>query len=110
MPKRPPKPPSAVYQLKVFLFDIKPQIWRRLEVPADIRMDSLHRVLQASFRWEDCHLHDFDFGGRIIGMLSPDGDAPDTEDERKFRLSQLVTKEGQRFVYHYDFGDDWVHG
>jgi hypothetical protein len=88
MPKRSSPQASPVYQLKVQVLGIKPLIWRRLEVPSDIRMDKLHRVLQASFGWEECHLHEFRIGGRSVGMPSPDDlDDGEAEDERKVRTA-----------------------
>ena len=32
---------------------------RRLEVPADISLARLHRVIQVAFAWDDSHLHVF---------------------------------------------------
>lgn len=50
---------SVVYQLKVILRGISPQIWRRVLVPADLTLYGLHRVIQIAFGWEDYHLHAF---------------------------------------------------
>ncbi|MHB8565445.1 MAG: IS1096 element passenger TnpR family protein, partial [Acidiferrobacteraceae bacterium] len=46
-----------VYELRVALLSIEPSVWRGLSVPADIRLDVLHEVLQAAFGWKNCHLH-----------------------------------------------------
>lgn len=37
-----------VFEIKVTLQDIQPLIWRRIQVPADIRLGKFHRVLQAT--------------------------------------------------------------
>jgi hypothetical protein len=47
----------AVYQLNVTLRNIRPLIWRRIQVWDDATLAHLHRVLQLVMGWEDCHLH-----------------------------------------------------
>ena len=32
------------------------------------------------------------------------------QDEKRFRLYEVAAKEGLKFLYTYDFGDDWEHG
>jgi hypothetical protein len=101
-------PTSApVYQLKVTLKGVKPPVWRRLEVPGDIKMDKLHLALQRAFGWTSSHLHHFVVGGACYGLLDPGGN-DDMLDERRYRLAQLADN-GARFTYEYDFGDDWEH-
>ena len=34
-----------IHQLKITLKHIKPPIWRRIEVPADIKLGKLHGVI-----------------------------------------------------------------
>ncbi len=95
---------------------IQPEIWRLIRVPADIRMDRLHDVLQAAFGWTDSHLHQFHVidakGGTkaYIGRPDPDfaGTTP-TQDETKRLLKNFLTNAGDRIGYEYDFGDGWLH-
>ena len=100
---------APIYQLKVTLEGIHPAIWRRVQVPADITLQKLHRALQAVMGWEDYHLHEFAIGDREFGMLDPDFPEDGPEDERWVRLNRLVDRQGARFYYRYDFGDDWSH-
>jgi hypothetical protein len=60
---------SVVYQLKVSLRGISPQIWRRVLVPADLPLYGLHRVIQIALGWEDYHLHAFKLHGRHYGTM-----------------------------------------
>ena len=70
-----PTPITTVYQLKIVLSDVRPQIWRRVQVPADIPLDELHLVLQAAMGWTNSHLHSFTFGERRYTMpYEPGGD------------------------------------
>ncbi len=101
-----PKPPG-ITQVKVTLLDIRPPIWRRLQVPSDITLEGLHYAIQDAFGWTNSHLHQFTIGVNHFGMYDAQED-PDILDERKHRLGDLVG-EKDRFVYEYDFGDDWEH-
>lgn len=101
--------PTAVYQLKVTLKHIRPAIWRRLQVPADIKLGKLHLALQDALGWTNSHLHQFLVDDRRIGMKDfDDGFSDDLEDEKRIKLSQIAV-EKSRLVYEYDFGDGWEH-
>jgi hypothetical protein len=51
---------GSAMQLKLSLRGVsKPPVWRRLLVPADMRLDRLHDVIQTSMGWTDTHLHVF---------------------------------------------------
>lgn len=70
-----------IYRINVTLADIHPPVRRRIEVPGDIKLGRLHRVLQAVMGWQDYHLHQFVVGGVTCGI--PDPDFPDdTKSER----------------------------
>ncbi|HJV45074.1 MAG TPA: plasmid pRiA4b ORF-3 family protein [Bacillota bacterium] len=56
----PNKETAIIYQLKITLKDIKPPIWRRIQVPQEISFRQLHQVLQVAFDWTDSHLHEFE--------------------------------------------------
>jgi hypothetical protein len=83
----------------------KPPIWRRLEVPADIKLAKLHDVLQKAFGWADSHLHVFQTDSGSFGQ--PDADLGIRSD-RNVKLEQ-VAAQGDKITYIYDFGDDWEH-
>ncbi len=102
---------TTIYQLKIALVGIKPQIWRRVHVPADIALDALHLVIQAAMGWTDSHLHSFIFGERRYTMPYEEGvlEELQMEDERKICLSELLTQPKAAFEYDYDFGDSWHH-
>ncbi len=46
-----------VYQLRIWIRGISPQIWRRLLVRSDSTIAELHDTLQIAFGWMDDHLH-----------------------------------------------------
>jgi len=59
--------------------------------------------------WEGYHLHEFEVGGRCYGEPDPTWSDWDAEDEAEVRLDQIVTGEGFKMGYTYDFGDNWEH-
>ena len=99
-----------IAQVKVTLRDIEPAIWRRLEVPAEIKLARLHVALQIAMGWGDYHLHEFQIGGVEYGVPDPDYEpmgVPMKDDRRAALLS--VANVGDSFIYEYDFGDGWEH-
>ena len=58
--------------------------------------------------WTNSHLHEFEIAGRRYGIPDPDWDGQDLVDETKGKLFRLV-KQGDRFDYRYDFGDNCTH-
>jgi hypothetical protein len=55
----------AMLQIRIDLDDAQPQIWRRLNVRADLTLDVVHQVIQDAFGWADSHLHRFALGGGV---------------------------------------------
>src|SRR5579863_7167479 len=97
-----------VFQFRLSLDGIKPAIWRRILVPADIRLSRLHQVIQAVMDWKDCHLHEFNVAGQVYGIPDPDGEHQFVDD-RSVCLRDLNLSRGDRIGYIYDFGDEWRH-
>jgi hypothetical protein len=98
-----------VYQIKILLRHIQPPIWRRVLVRSDSTLADLHRVIQATMGWDGYHLHEFEVGGRCYGEPDPDWETQDVADEAEVRLDQVITGEGFKMGYLYDFGDNWEH-
>ena len=58
----------TVYQLKVVLRDVKPAVWRRVLVPGDATIRTLHETVQVAMGWANCHLHQFIIHGKEYGV------------------------------------------
>jgi hypothetical protein len=102
-----PTPGDPVLQVRITLAEVAdPAVWRRLLVPAAIRLDRLHQVIQATMGWDNYHLHVFSDGRVNYGIPDPE---LAFRDERKATLHDLIPREGGRARYTYDFGDDWEH-
>ena len=98
---------GPLFQLHVALQDTEPAVWRRVLVPAAIRLDQLHGVLQAALGWTNSHLHMFTAGGTRYGWRDPDF-GEDIIPEHTIRLADIA-KPGTTIGYEYDFGDGWEH-
>jgi hypothetical protein len=97
---------NTVYQLKITLADIRPSIWRRVQVK-DCSLSKLHEVIQAAMAWTNTHLWAFDIDGVDYGD-DPDGEI-DLSSARKAKLGAFVAEGVKKLRYIYDFGDNWEH-
>ena len=96
----------SVAVLKITLDDVEPAVMRRIVVPADIRLDRLHLVIQAAMGWTNSHLYEV----RIGDTGWPDGWYEGPLDAKKARLGTALADAGRKtFTYLYDFGDGWSH-
>ncbi len=101
---------SNLYLLKITLKGCHVKIWRKFAVPADIKLDKLHQVIQTVMGWTDSHLHEFKIGGAHFGVPDPDDDwGEEVIAEKKCRLDRMLAPGFKQFQYVYDFGDDWEH-
>jgi hypothetical protein len=103
-------PTPSVAVLEITLDDVEPTVMRRIVVPADIRLDRLHLVIQAAMGWTNSHLYEFRIGGAGWGEPDPDGRYDRPLEAKKGRLSAVLADAGRKwFSYLYDFGDGWSH-
>ena len=113
-----PKPPvSKAVALRIELKEVAPLVWRRVLVPDNWTLASLHNYLQWVTGWTDSHAHEFEIGA---GLVAPDWwiteawseeEATRYRDERRVSVAAVVAELGPRgeFEYRYDMGDGWAH-
>src|SRR3954463_2237410 len=99
---------TKIFELEIVLAEVEPLVRRRLQVPGDVDLAVLHEVVQSAMGWTNSHLHEFEIAGRRYGIPDPDWDGQEIVDEARGKLFRLV-KQGDRFGYLYDFGDNWAH-
>ena len=100
--------PAHVYQLKVWLKGISPMVWRRLLVHSDSTIADLHYTIQIAIGWSDVHLNRFHIHGQDFGVYH-DGGICFSDNPEKVPLSAFDFRTRERFLYEYDFGDEWLH-
>lgn len=108
------KESNRIYQFKITLWDIRPPIWRRIQVPETYTFWDLHVAIQDAMGWADYHLHEFEIaslqsrGKARIGI--PEGDFDrEVLPGWKQKIADYFTQKNRTANYMYDFGDGWVH-
>ncbi len=105
---RKPKPPASSRALiiRASLEYITPPIWRELSIPEHFTLAQLHRALQLTFGWLDCHLYRFTAGATHYADPRAEVGA---KNATKTTLAALAFPPQSTLTYVYDFGDDWEH-
>src|ERR1700722_16963710 len=99
---------SEMLQLRAWLLDSEPQIWRRFVIDPRLTLEQLHTVLQVGFGWTNSHLHQFhEEDGRRYGLPAEFDD--EIIDERKLCVGKVFDRAKKKIAYEYDFGDSWTH-
>ena len=101
---------KTVHRLKVTPRQVRPPVWRRIEVSSNMKLSDLADVLEAAMGWLGCHLHSFEADGMLyetpagesLGFRRP-------RDERKARLGEVLPGVKSKMRWDYDFGDGWQH-
>jgi Plasmid pRiA4b ORF-3-like protein len=101
---------SEVYQLRIDLRGPKnPKVWRRIVVPANIKLPLLHVVLLRAMGWGGGHMHEFIFAQSNYTRVEPGLDLPmDAQDESRVSLRKAL-EGSSAFTWVYDYGDNWQH-
>ena len=109
VPLRAVKTETPIYQLRIELLDVEPAIWRRILVPASIKLHKLHVALLWTMGWAGGHLHEFVIGQDHYGIPDPNYDTPPLiQREDRITLSAALSAR-KAFTYLYDYGDGWEH-
>ncbi len=107
---------NQVYQFKITLKEIKPPIWRRIQVPETYSFWDLHVAIQDALGWSDSHLHLFEIKNPATDEIVEIG-IPDEDFEEDFetlagwkkKIADYFSMENFKAEYVYDFGDNWEH-
>jgi len=105
---------DQVYQFKITLKEIKPPVWRGIQVPASYSFWDLHVAIQDAMGWTDTHLHEFRIKNpktrRKVNIGIPDEDfGSKVSSGWKKHIADFFTPENSMAEYTYDFGDSWRH-
>ncbi len=97
---------QTVYQLKITLKNIRPPIWRRIQVLSSTTLEQLHLIVQEVMGWDNYHMHSWTIAGIDYGQPQREFNV---RSEKTVILRQVVKGEKSKFFYTYDFGDSWEH-
>ena len=101
------------YTLTISLSGSPVRIFRQIEVPSNMRLEHLGKIILRAMGWEDFeHLHQFTKGG--INYMYPCDNGGFSmrmkdEDAMAVTVSEVLTKINESINFEYDFGDSWMH-
>jgi hypothetical protein len=110
---------QSVYQFKIMLENVRPSVWRRIQVPAEYSMWDLSVAIVNAMGWSGGHLHGFrtleqrgDRRGETLHIGIPIEGSGSTQERilrdksmmRWFALPQKI-----KMKHEYDYGDGWKH-
>lgn len=104
-----------MFSIRVSLEKAPFEISRQLEVPSNIRLDTLASCLVYAMGWEGNHLNQFKANGEFYEEVDEAGDAFYREvgfkkkGQYEFTLKELLNRKGKSIIWEYDFGDSWEH-
>src|SRR3546814_10213984 len=95
---------DQIARIRITLEDMKPAIWRRVELPVTNSLKTLHLAIQACMLFENYHLFRFEVGDAAYGIRFRDDDAYmiRTRDAANVRIGTLVERGVTSFIYTYD--------
>ena len=102
---------ERIARLRIELQELEPKIWRRIDMPLSTTLEALHVAIQMTMGWTFSHLWEFDIDGRCYGDPSfrEFDDEPPIYKAKGLRLGVVISRGVDRFVYTYDYGDNWRH-
>lgn len=108
------KPPGAYRKkenmkltLKVYPVGAGRSVYRWIEISDNVTLDTLSKAILDAYNFTYEHLYEFCMDCKAYSRDSYQLDPEEGERSTKTRLRTLHLKKGQKFLYHYDFGDDW---
>lgn len=84
-----------------------PEVWRDVELAEDQTLEDLHLATQQAYGWYDDHLYSYFMNGKAWDGSAEIG-SPWSDSRihtHQVQVGQLELKEGQRFLYLFDYGD-----
>ncbi|PIU00475.1 MAG: hypothetical protein COT74_05995 [Bdellovibrionales bacterium CG10_big_fil_rev_8_21_14_0_10_45_34] len=107
--KKASKKSGTILQIKLNLLEAHIPIWRRVLLPASFNLQQLNEIFQMAMGWKNSHLYRFEINGEEYGDHEAEfEDEPEVKKAIHHTLSDIVGKTN-RFLYFYDFGDNWQH-
>ncbi len=97
-----------VFRLKVSLVGTVPEVWRRLEVPAELTLAGLHELIQLSMGWQEESEHAFEIGSRRTGQINPDN-LWQVGSESLATVEDLLSRRGLNLHYLLGLLSPWDH-
>lgn len=99
---------STQYSIKVYPAGKGRDVYRNIEICGDETLDQLCRIILDAFDFIDEHLYEFCMDNRQYGKDVYYATSMEQDPSTDITLDKLGLYNGQKFLLHYDFGDDWM--
>ncbi len=104
---------NIIHRFKVSLRD-RPHIWRIIEIKENQVLSSLHKAIFKAFNHFEEHQYSFFMSNKPYDKdseyISPGLDTGGTSRlAARIRIDSLALRPGQKFLYLFDYGDEWWH-
>ena len=99
---------STQYSIKVFPAGRGRDVYRNIEICGDETLDQLCKTILDAFDFIDEHLYEFCMDNRQHSTDAYYATMMEQEPSTDIALDELGLYNGQKFLLHYDFGDDWI--
>lgn len=96
------------YLMKVYPVGRGREVYRNIEICGDNTLNQLCQIILEAFDFIDEHLYEFCMDNRMYSEHSYQSDPEGDEPSADITLDELRLCKGQKFLLHYDFGDDWM--
>lgn len=96
------------YTFKVYPNGMGRDVYRVIEISGKDSLDKLCEFILGSFNFTQEHLYEFCMDGRPYSPNSYQRMPEPGEPSTKIAIEKMGLVKGQKFILHYDFGDDWV--
>ena len=99
---------QITYTLKVYPNGLGKSVYRILKISGSETLDELCRIILDSFNFDDDHLYEFCMDNKKYSTNSYQVKPAWGHKSTKTTIGKLGLWENQKFLLHYDFGDDWM--
>jgi hypothetical protein len=96
------------YTFKVYPSGLGRDVYRVIEISGDKTLDDLCEFILETFDFIHEHLYEFCMDNRMYSEYSYEYDPQDDGPSTDIKIDKLELEKGQKFLFHYDYGDDWM--
>jgi len=93
----------------VFKVKFKAGVWRKIQISKTATLDRLNKIILTAYDFDDDHLYAFFMNNKAWSYSdsywSPNNDEGPYANKKK--LVSLNLEKGKKFMYLFDFGDEW---
>ncbi|MCP5101966.1 MAG: plasmid pRiA4b ORF-3 family protein [bacterium] len=103
---------EEVFQFQIALLNPERSVWRRFQVYGDIPFEHFHHIIRVVLGLQVNHPYEFNF--KKYSILTPGTEVSPMDKAiymygDEVRLSEMLSRTGQKFKYIYDLADNLVH-